>query len=86
MKSFLNSLFSDGKGTISSKRVAGLLCVISLVMVFFINTLSKGSMNPSDSLIDVIGLLAFGCLGLTSTEKIFGKKSEEKKEETQENI
>lgn len=78
MKSFLNSLFSDGKGTISSKRVAGLLCVISLVMVFFINTLSKGSMNPSDSLIDVIGLLAFGCLGLTSTEAIFGRKSNDK--------
>jgi hypothetical protein len=32
-------------------------------------------------------MLAFGCLGLTSTEKIFGKKSEEKKEDNnQENI
>jgi hypothetical protein len=32
-------------------------------------------------------MLAFGCLGLTSTEKIFGKKSEVKKEEeTQETV
>jgi len=37
-----------------------------------------------ESLIDVIALLSFGSLGLTSTEAIFGKKNEPKKEETQE--
>jgi len=76
MKNFLVSLFSDGKGTISSKRVSGLMCVLALVITLFISTC--GGLKPADSLVDVIGLLAFGCLGLTSTEAIFGRKTNDK--------
>jgi hypothetical protein len=51
-----------------------------------VNSYSHGDIRPSDTLVNAVAMLAFGCLGLTSTEKIFGKKSEEKKEETQESI
>ena len=76
MKQFLVSLFSDGKGTVSSKRVSGVVCVLALVITLFINTL--GGLHPADSLVDTIGLLAFGCLGLTSTEAILGRKTNDK--------
>jgi hypothetical protein len=34
-------------------------------------------MCPDTTLVNTIGLLAFGALGLTSTEAIFGKKQKE---------
>jgi hypothetical protein len=42
---------------------------------------SQGTLCPDESLVDVIGLLAFGSLGLTSTELIFGKKIDNKKDQ-----
>jgi hypothetical protein len=42
---------------------------------------SQGKLCPDESLVDVIGLLAFGSLGLTSTEMIFGKKIDNKKDQ-----
>lgn len=69
-------MLSDNKGIVSSKRVSGIICVLFLNMCLILDTLTCGLVRPSDSLIDVIGLLAFGCLGLTSTETIFGKKYE----------
>ena len=74
MKKFILSMLSDSKGIISSKRVSGIICVLFLNICLILDTLTHGDIKPSDSLIDVIGLLAFGCLGLTSTEAIFGKK------------
>jgi len=35
---------------------------------------SGGKYCANDGLVEVVGLLAFGSLGLTSTESIFGKK------------
>lgn len=42
---------------------------------------SQGTLCPDESLVDVIGLLAFGSLGLTSTELIFGKKIDNKRDQ-----
>ncbi len=83
---FLKSMFGDGNGNISSKRVGGIICVIFLNVTLIANSFSHGDIKPSDILVETVGLLAFGCLGLTSTEAIFGKKYENKKEETQEEV
>jgi len=73
MKEFLKSMLTDERNTISSKRIAGLLCVISLVIALIANTFSKGAFGPSESLVDAVSLFAFGSLGLTTIDK-FTKK------------
>jgi amino acid permease len=39
-------------------------------MAMYKATFVKGNTNPSTILIQTVGLLAFGCLGLTAAEKI----------------
>jgi hypothetical protein len=63
MKNFLISLFSDESGEVSSKRIAGMLCIIALVISLITNT------RPSDTLVSTLGLFAFGSFGLTSIDK-----------------
>lgn len=62
---FWKELVSDESERISSKRVAGLFCVLSLVITLMI--------KPSNELVNAVSLLAFGALGLTSIDK-FTKK------------
>jgi len=85
MKKFFSSLLGSGSTTLSSKRFVGLICVLSLIVSLMVSVFSQGKICPDKSLVEVIGLLAFGSLGLTSTETIFGKKYENKKDENQEN-
>jgi hypothetical protein len=84
MKKFIfgiGGMFKDNNGNASSKRFVGILCGVSLCITLYVNSYSHGDIRPSDTLVNAVAMLAFGCLGLTSTEKIFGKKSEPKKEE-----
>ena len=84
MKKFFKGIgrvFMDSQGNASSKRFVGILCGVSLCVTLYVNSYSHGDIRPSDTLVYAVAMLALGCLGLTSTEKIFGKKSEEKKEE-----
>ena len=84
MKSFLSSirsLFSDEHGNVSMKRLCGLLCTISLCATLYENGFTEDKVAPSTSLVDAVGLLAFGCLGLSSVDKIWGKKPTPDKEE-----
>ena len=69
VKDFFIQLISDENNIISSKRLAGLLCVIALVVALMANVFSCGKMNPSDTLVDAVALFAFGALGLTSIDK-----------------
>ena len=69
----LKDLFTDEKGLISSKRVAGMVCVIALVIALVANTFSNESIKPSDTLVQAVALFAFGAFGLTSLDK-FTKK------------
>jgi hypothetical protein len=57
----LRELFSDESNRISSKRVSGLLCVLSLVITLIF--------RPSNELVNAVSLVAFGALGLTSIDK-----------------
>lgn len=80
MIKFFKSLLGSGTTTLSSKRFVGILCVLSLIVSLMVSVFSKGKLCPNESLVDVIGLLAFGSLGLTSTEAIFKKKSDNNKD------
>lgn len=66
---FWKQLVSDESGNVSSKRVAGLLCVVALVASLIANTFSHESIKPSDALVQAVSLFAFGALGLTSIDK-----------------
>lgn len=74
MENFIKSMFSDENGQISTKRVAGMLCVLSLVIALITNTIVSGG-KPSETLINTVGLFAFGALGLTSIDKFTKNKN-----------
>ena len=76
MIKFFKNMMEGANGGISSKRFIGLLCSLSLILCLFISTLTCGKYNPPNILVETIGLLAFGTLGLTSVEKIFKKKED----------
>ena len=85
MKNFLSSirsLFSDEHGNVSMKRLCGLLCTIALCATLYENSFTEDKIAPSTPLVDAVALLAFGCLGLSSVDKIWGKKPTPDKEET----
>jgi hypothetical protein len=62
-------IIKDEKGQFSSKRVAGLLCTLTLCVTMYHNSFSPLEMAPSAVLVDAVALLAFGCLGLSSVDK-----------------
>lgn len=72
---FFKSLLQDELGAISSKRIAGLICVLCLNTSLIINTISPKEHQPSATIINAVSLLAFGCLGLTTFDKYTKMKS-----------
>ena len=70
----MKQFFNDENGTYSMKRLCGLLCVIALCVTMYHNSFSDEHTAPSTILVESVALLAFGCLGLTSAEKILKKK------------
>jgi hypothetical protein len=70
----MTQFFKDENGNLSMKRLCGLLCVIALCVTMYHNSFSEEHTAPSAILVESVALLAFGCLGLTSAEKIFKKK------------
>jgi hypothetical protein len=77
----MKQLFYDETGKISMKRLCGLLCTIALCATMYHNSFSDSTMAPSPALVDAVALLAFGCLGLSSVDKIWGNKNNNKTEE-----
>lgn len=77
---FLGGLFKDENGQFSMKRLCGLICTITLCATLYVNSFTETHFVPSTPLIDAVALLAFGCLSLTSAEKIMKKKEESNKE------
>ena len=83
---WVGGIFKDERGIPSSKRLVGILCGISLCVSLFINQYT--TVAPSDTLVNSVTLLAFGCLGLASVDKIWGKKHSDNtddSEDTEEN-
>ena len=71
----MKQFFCDETGQLSMKRICGLLCTISLCVTMYHNSFSDEHTVPSSILVESVALLAFGCLGLTSVEKIFKNKN-----------
>ena len=78
---WITGLFKDEKGSPSSKRFIGILCGITLCITLYVNSYTHGDIKPADTLVQAVAMLAFGCLGLASVDKIWGKKEGENKEE-----
>jgi len=74
MKKFFSQIFQDEKGNYSSKRFVGIFAGLTLCVTMYVNSYSHGDIKPSDSLVNAVAMLSFGCLGLASADKIFTKK------------
>jgi hypothetical protein len=70
----MKQFFCDENGNLSMKRLCGLLCVIALCVTMYHNSFSEEHVAPSAILVESVALLAFGCLSLTTADKIFKKK------------
>lgn len=83
--SWVKGIFNDEKGNPSSKRIVGVMCAMALCVTMYHNSFSPKDQAPSAELVDAVAMLAFGCLGLASVDKLtarFGKnKIEEAKPE-----
>lgn len=73
--SWISTVFKDEKGSPSSKRVVGVMCAIMLCITMYHNSFSTVDVAPSESLVNAVALLAFGCLGLSSVDKFTNRKS-----------
>ena len=71
---WFRGLLNDEKGNPSSKRFVGIICGLTLCVTLYVNQYTHGDIKPSDKLVDAVALLAFGCLGLASVDKIWGKR------------
>ena len=73
---WLTGLLKDERGTPSSKRFVGIVCSMTLCITMYINSYSHGDIKPSESLVNAVALLAFGCLGLSSIDKFTKAKKD----------
>jgi hypothetical protein len=73
---WLSEVLKDESGNPSSKRVVGVICALTLCVTMYSNSFTEAHFAPSRELVDAVALLAFGCLGLSSVDKIWGKKKE----------
>jgi hypothetical protein len=72
----MKQFFVDETGKLSMKRICGLLCTISLCATMYHNSFSTQEVAPSNILVECTTALAFGCLGLSSVDKIWGKNKQ----------
>ena len=78
---WVSGLLKDEKGTPSSKRFVGIVCALTLCVTMYANSFTEAHFAPADSLVNAVAMLAFGCLGLASVDKIWGKKGTTTEEE-----
>jgi len=69
IKKWLLGVFEDAAGRPSSKRIVGVACGACLCICLFLEK------APDQHIIDAVALLAFGCLGLSSIDKISETKT-----------
>ena len=49
---------------------------LSLCVTLYVNSYTHGDIKPSDTLVNAVALLAFGCLGLSSVDKFTALKKD----------
>jgi hypothetical protein len=74
MKKFFSQVFQDETGNFSSKRLVGIIAGLTLCVTLYANSFSHGDIKPADILVEAVAMLSFGCLGLASIDKIWGKR------------
>jgi hypothetical protein len=84
--SAIREILSDEKNRLSSKRVVGIICSIFLCVTLYENSFSEEHIAPSVPLVQVVGALAFGCLGLSSIDKYTLRANKKEKEESEQQI
>jgi hypothetical protein len=67
----LIKIMTEGSG-VSSKRFSGLVTLLNLIILAYITTVKRG--ETPEHVFDTMALLTASFLGLTTLEKIFGKK------------
>lgn len=70
----LVEIFEDENNRLSSKRIAGFICIMSLVFTLMYSTMFCTNLNISNTLVESIALFSFGAFGLTSVDKYFSTK------------
>lgn len=73
MKKFFTQIFQDETGCFSSKRFIGIVAGLTLCITLYANSYSPENIKPSDTLVNAVAMLSFGCLGLASVDKIWAK-------------
>ena len=56
LRDWLKGLFSDEKGTPSSKRFVGVVCALTLCATLYHNSFSSTDIAPSGNLVDAVAL------------------------------
>lgn len=79
---FISQIFSDESGHGSSKRLVGILCSLALIFVYIHSHIKCQNLEPSENMTEILAILAFSCLGLTTIDKLKNRKTESKKTET----
>jgi len=74
MKKFFTQIFQDETGSFSSKRFIGIIAGLTLCVTLYANSYSPENIKPSDTLVNAVAMLSFGCLGLASVDKIWAKE------------
>lgn len=74
MKKFFTEVFQDETGSFSSKRFVGVIAGLTLCISLYVDSACSADFNPSDSLVNAVAMLSFGCLGLASVDKIWAKR------------
>ena len=73
IKKFFGETFKDERGRYSSKRLIGIIAGLTLCATLVLNSFYNESIKPSDTLVYAVAMLSFGCLGLASIDKIWGR-------------
>jgi hypothetical protein len=79
--SAIREMLSDESNRISSKRIVGIMCAITLCITLYQNSFSEEHIAPSAILVQTVGAVTFGCLGLSSVDKFIKTKKKEPKTE-----
>ena len=73
IKKFFGETLKDERGNYSSKRFIGIISGLTLCATLVLNSLYHKDIQPSDTLVYAVAMLSFGCLGLASIDKIWGR-------------
>lgn len=79
--SAIREMLSDESNRLSSKRIVGIICAVTLCITLYQNSFSEEHIAPSAILVQTVGAVTFGCLGLSSVDKFIKTKKQEPKTE-----